>query len=67
MRKKFQEWYGNIICQLLHDAICEEVDMRLSRMKPLSAKWVIEMAEYFTTRPEIILNGFSAAGILGLL
>ena len=31
-------------------------------MKPLSAKWVIEMAEYFTTRPEIILNGFSAAG-----
>ena len=36
-------------------------------MKPLSAKWVIEMAEYFTTHPKIILNGFSAAGISSFL
>ena len=44
MRKKFQEWYGNIICQQLHDAICEEVDMRLSRMNLFqqsgSLKWL---------------------------
>ena len=66
MRSKFQKWYGNIICQQLDDGICEEVDLRLSRMKPLSAKWVIEMAEYFTAHSEIILNGFSAAGILSL-
>ena len=66
MRKKFQEWYGNNICQQLDDGICEEVDLRLSRMKPLLAKWIIEMAEYFTAHPEIILNGFAAAGILGL-
>ena len=26
----------------------------------------VKMAEYFTAHPEIILNGFSAAGILGL-
>ena len=65
MRRKFQEWYGSIICQQLDDGVCEEVDLRLSRMKPLSAKWVIETAEYFTTHPEIILNGLSAAGISG--
>lgn len=67
LKKRFQEWYGNIICQQLDDGVCEEVDLRLSRMKPLSAKWVIKMAEYFKTRPEIIVNGFSAAGILDLL
>jgi len=66
MRSKFQEWYGNTICQQLDDGVCEEEDLRLSRMKPLSAKWVIEMAEYFITHPGIILNGFSAVGILGL-
>ena len=59
MRKKFQEWYGNNICQQLDDGVCEEEDLRLSRMKPLSAKWIIEMAEYFTAYPD-------HAGILGL-
>ena len=38
MRSKFQEWYGKIICQQINDGVCEEVDLRLSRMKPLSAK-----------------------------
>ena len=43
-----------IFCQLLDDGICEEVDLRLSRMKPLSAKWIIEMADYFT----LVLKSF---------
>ena len=68
MRKSFKN--GTVILfarNYIHDGICEEVNIRLSRTKPLSAKWVIEIGEYFTTRPEIILDGFSVAGILGFL
>ena len=59
--------YGRIISQQLADEICEEIDSRLSRMKPISAMWAIKMAEYFTSHPGIIVNGFSAAGILDVL
>jgi len=67
MRNQFQQWYGRIISQQLADGICEEVDLRLSRMKPISAMWAIKMAKYFTSHPGIIVKGFSAAGILDVL
>jgi len=65
LRKQFQQWYGRIISQQLADRICEEVDLRLSRMKPISAMWAIN---YFISHPGITVNSFSDAGILdGLL
>ena len=67
MKREFQEWYGRVINQQLADGVCEEVDMRLSKMKPLSAMWAIDVAKYFMAHPEIIINGFSAAGILEIL
>ena len=47
MKREFQEWYGRVINQQLADSVCEEVDMRLSKMKPLSALWAIDTAKYF--------------------
>jgi len=67
MKSKFQEWYSIIIEKQLEDGIEEEVDMRLSIMKPLSAKWMIELYHYFVSRPDIIINGFHAAGIIDIL
>ena len=67
MKSKFQEWYGKIICQQLEDGINESVDMRLSVMKPLMAKWAIDMYEYFLSQPNIIINGYRAAGIIDVL
>ena len=43
MKKKFQEWYANIILQQLESGITETVVMNLSVMKPLVTKWAIEM------------------------
>ena len=67
MRWKFQDWYGEIICKQLEDKVQELVDMRLSIMKPLSAKWVIETYQYLSANPTIIINGFRAAGIVDAL
>jgi len=39
------------------------VDLHLSIVKPLSAKWLINMYDYFKANPQIICNGFRAVGI----
>ena len=63
VKERFQSWYAGIICKQLQDKIKEPVDLRLSIMKPLAAQWIIEMYSYFQSHPDIIGNGFHAAGI----
>ena len=63
VKERFQSWYAGIICKQLQDKIEEPVDLRLSIMKPLAAQWIIEMYSYFQSHPDIIRNGFRAAGI----
>ena len=67
MKRKFQEWYATIILKQLEDGINEPVDMRLALMKPLVSTWAIEMFDFFASRPDIIINGFRAAGIFDTL
>ena len=40
-----------------------EVDMKLSVMKPLSARWIISTYDYLRTKAEIVRGGFVEAGI----
>lgn len=63
MRSKFQEWYGNVIYQQLQDGITEDVDIKMSVMKPLATQWMIKCFDYLSSRPELAVNGFRAAGI----
>ncbi|MCG8621550.1 MAG: hypothetical protein MJE68_06060 [Proteobacteria bacterium] len=71
LRRKFQEWFANQIAAQLEDDIqqvnTQQVDMRLSIMKPLGARWLVEMYDYLSSNPSFIVNGFSAAGILDSL
>ena len=39
------------------------VDLKLSIVKPLGAQWMIELYNHLKSHPEIIQNGFRAAGI----
>lgn len=61
MKTKFQEWYGDIICKQLDDPVHEQVDMRLSIMKPIISHWMIDMYEYLKSKPNIVINGFKEA------
>lgn len=48
----------------MEDGIEDTVDMRLTVMKLLVAKWVIEMHRCYWSCPQMLINGFRAAAIL---
>ena len=43
LRAKFQKWYSLEIYQQLERGVTEQVDLRISTMKPVTAKWMIEL------------------------
>jgi tellurite resistance protein len=68
LRSKFQAWYADKIASQLEEAkVIEPVNLKLSIMKPIGAKWMIQLFDYFKTKPEIIQNGFKGAGIMQIL
>lgn len=68
MKKKFTDWYANQITQAL-DAGQEidtiDIPLKLSIVKPLHAKWLIEMYNEMTTDVgrDVCLKGWQVAGI----
>lgn len=71
LRLKFQEWYSNkILEQVEEDAVSAEivpVSLSMPVLKEVGAKWFVEMFEYISDNPQIIVNGFIRAGICGAL
>ena len=78
LRARFQEWYAERIVSHFSEPSAETststapscstppphpVDLKMSTMKPLGAKWLIELEEYLKTKPDIIKNGFRSSGI----
>jgi len=43
--------------------MAEEVDIRMSTMKPVAAQWMKELHSYIVSQPSIVINGFLVAGI----
>ena len=70
---QFQDWYATQICQQLkvegevQTQAVQLVDLRLSIMKPLGARWMVNLFDYLKSKPEIIKNGFNGAGIMDIL
>ena len=51
------------ICKKLNEGLNEEVDFKMSTIKPITAQWVIDLYAYLLSQPSIIVNGFQAAGL----
>jgi len=41
----------------------EDVDMRMSTMKPITAQWMVDLHGYVSSQSSIVVNGFRAAGL----
>ena len=68
LRQRFMEWYSSQVLVKLTDSESEvAIDFKLSTMKPLGARWLIELHDYLKTNNSIIKNGFKAAGITSIL
>ena len=71
LRSKFHFWYADKLSAQLDEksngAPLQPVDLRLSIMKPLEARWMIQLYNYMKLNPQIIINGFKEVGILDIL
>ena len=68
LRSKFQSWYASkIISQLragTSSSALQPVPMQLSIMKPIGAKWMMNLYDYIKSKPELVINGFRNVGIV---
>lgn len=67
---QFSDWCATSVANTMkgHSNMVAAVDavwpdLRLSVLKPLHAKWIIDTFAYLATRPECITAGFEQAGI----
>lgn len=63
----FMEWYSYRVYCNQADAKPTPVDLRLSIMKPLNARWILKADNYIKENKSIVENGFKEAGIAGIL
>ena len=63
---KFNTWYADRVSKQLRRRVAPgdvKVSMKLSDLKALHARWIVEMYDYLKPQNESIVNGFVKAGI----
>ena len=63
---KYNEWFSNqVTSQLLNgrDPTQVKVSTRLRDIKPMHARWIVDLYNYLQSEREIITHGFDSAGI----
>ena len=67
MRSRFIEWYSTKVMERLSSSSTEDpivsIELKLTTMKPLITKWMVQLFDYLSSNPSLITNGFKAAGI----
>lgn len=67
LKSSFHSWYASQVKKQVQEGnagALSPIDLRLSIMKPLHTLWLIKAYNYLKNNPEIVVNGFNAAGIL---
>ena len=64
LRRQFQQWYSDQVCKQMKDGGFQSVDLSMSIVKPLGAKWLIALHNFLKDNPTITINGYREAGIL---
>ena len=63
---KYQDWYAEKVLQQLNRGVAAhdvKVDVKLSTMKPLHVKWIIETYHHLKRSKQIVISGFRKAHI----
>ena len=64
LKSRFQQWYSEQIFEQHNDSTSlQPVKFPMQVMKPLGAQWIIDFYSYMQSNPDIVRNGFQAAGI----
>ena len=60
MKGKFIEWYSSKIAENCND----KVDLKLSVIKPIHARWMIDVYSVLGRQTDLVKSGFRKAGIV---
>ena len=73
LKQQFIQWYSEQVMRQLEGraddldvAELQPMEMGMPIMKEISAKWLVDMAEYIRDNHQIIVNGFNAQEFLEL-
>ena len=65
LKAQFQNWYAEQVVTYIDknsDKVeAVKIDLSLTKMKPLGAKWLVKLYDHLCTNPAIIRNGFSGS------
>ena len=64
LQASFQLWYAGEVKRHIdsNEHLEKPIDLKLSRMKPLGTQWFVNAFYHVQNNPEIVRNGFRAAG-----
>ena len=63
---KYEDWYAEQVLEQLGKGVTPhdvKVDVRLTNIKPLHAKWIIQTYHHLNSSKSLILPGFKKANI----
>ena len=67
LKSEFQQFYADHVMKQVRegkDMNEINVDLSLSAMKEVGAKWLVKLYDYLKTRKNVITNGFTESGLL---
>ena len=67
IHEEAQSWYSQEIVKQMEAANGSDqikVDVRISVVKPLHAKWMVKYYDYARTKPQLIISGWKESGII---
>ena len=71
LKNKFEAWYASEVMKQFHEKEVQDleemdfqpIDMSMQVMKEVGAPWLVELYEYMSENPDIIVNGFVKSGM----
>jgi hypothetical protein len=75
LKNSFTNWYGDCVAEAIKEfdddvesaVAALRPDLRLSTLKPIHARWLIDSISHLNTTPSIVCRGWEEAGIFGAL
>ena len=64
---QYSDWYANEVLTQLRKGVdpCDvKINMSLTNLKPLHARWIVELYDHLHKQKDIIVKGFESAGVL---
>lgn len=73
LRAQFDEWYSQEVTKQLGGRNLEDleyiailpINLSMPVMKEVSAKWLVDVVDRISEKPQLIVNGFVCSGITG--